>query len=150
MNIVCVKKNSSLFFVEVFLGMAFTKAHIINMLKNSIVIVVVFIVSGCVGDLKFNPKKLPDGYVGKSYFTEVNISGGTGPVVDLNYEFQPDDPGLVLCFSHPGYYTNHIYNKFTIKGIPNVEGGIKLTLKGGIVASGGCYFEKIYIINVLK
>ncbi|HAT1623088.1 TPA: hypothetical protein I8Y04_004854 [Raoultella planticola] len=62
----------------------------------------------------------------------------------------PSNSGLKLEFAEKKYYTKYLYNNFTIQGKPNSQGVITISLKGGIVASAGQYFEKKYEVNVLK
>jgi len=68
----------------------------------------------------------------------------------LTYEIHPSNSGLKLEFAEKRYYTEYIYNSFIIQGKPKSQGGITISLKGGIVASAGQYFEKKYEINILN
>ncbi|EOC3625914.1 hypothetical protein ACI3B4_000335 [Enterobacter hormaechei] len=106
--------------------------------------------TGCSNNLVFEPDKLPDGYIGQEYYVPISISGGTGPFVDLSYEILPSNSGLKLEFEEKKYYTEYIYNNFTILGKPKSPGVIVINLKGGVVASAGQRFKKEYEIHVLN
>lgn len=106
--------------------------------------------TGCGNNVSFYPKKLPDGHVGQEYYIPITISGGTGPVVDLNYDIHPSNSGLKLVFSEKKHYTKYIYNNFTIQGKPKVQGVITIGITGGLVASAGGDFAKEYEVNVLN
>ncbi|WP_230979160.1 hypothetical protein [Intestinirhabdus alba] len=106
--------------------------------------------TACSNNIVFEPDHLPDGYIGQDYYVPVTITGGTGPVVDLSYGIHPSDSGLKLVFSEKKYYTKYLYNNFTIQGKPKLQGVVTITIKGGVVASAGQYFERKYEINVLK
>lgn len=112
--------------------------------------VISLFLTGCSNHLRFEPNKLPDGYIEQEYYVPITISGGTGPVVDLSYEIHPLDSGLKLMFAEKKYYTKYIYNNFTIEGKPKLKGIVTINIRGGIVASAGRYFEKKYEINVQK
>ncbi|MEG0870348.1 MAG: hypothetical protein RSG77_25370 [Hafnia sp.] len=106
--------------------------------------------TGCGNSVAFEPNKLPDGYVGQVYYVPITISGGTGPVVDLNYDIHPSNSGLKLAFAEKKYYTKYIYNNFTIQGKPKTQGIITISITGGLVASAGETFVKKYEVNVLN
>lgn len=55
-----------------------------------------------------------------------------------------------LVFSEKKYYTKYVYNNFTIEGKPQLQGIVKINIRGGVVASAGQYFEKQYEINIQK
>lgn len=46
--------------------------------------VISLFLTGCSNHLRFEPNKLPDGYIGQEYYVPITISGSTGPVVDLS------------------------------------------------------------------
>jgi len=104
--------------------------------------VISFILTGCNNHLTFEPNKLPDGYIDQEYYVPVTISGGTGPIIDLSYEIHPSNSGLKLVFAEKRYYTRYIYNNFIIQGKPKSQGTVTISIRGGIVASAGKYFEK--------
>lgn len=119
------------------------------MSKYCAVFVFLFL-NGCSNQIVFEPNKLPEAHVGQEYYVPISISGGTGPVVDLSYEIHPSNSGLKLVFAAKKYYTEYIYNNFTIQGVPEAQGIITINMKGGVVASAGQEFERKYEINVLK
>ena len=102
--------------------------------------VISFFLTGCGNHLVFEPNKLPDGYIDQEYYVPITISGGTGPVVDLSYEIHPSNSGLKLVFSE----------KNITQGKPQLQGIVKINIRGGVVASAGQYFEKQYEINIQK
>ncbi|MBV6691217.1 hypothetical protein [Serratia quinivorans] len=106
--------------------------------------------AGCGNYIVFEPNELPDGYIGQEYYVPIAISGGTGPIVDLSYEVHPSNSGLKLVFTEKKYYTKYIYNNFTIQGNPKLQGVVTISIRGGVVASAGKDFEKIYEVNILK
>jgi hypothetical protein len=108
------------------------------------------IVSGCTKRVVFEPNNLPSAHVGQLYSVPISITGGTGPIVDLTYEIIPASTGIKLIFDKKKYYTEYIYNNFTIEGKPRFSGVIKIQLKGGMVASAGEIFKKSYTINVTE
>lgn len=122
----------------------------IGMNKFSAYFIFYLFLTGCGNYIIFEPNELPDGYIGQEYYVPITISGGTGPIVDLNYEIHPSNSGLKLVFSENKYYTKYIYNNFTIQGKPKLQGLVTISIRGGVVASAGKDFEKIYKINVLK
>lgn len=111
--------------------------------------VISLFLTGCGNHIVFEPNKLPDGYIDQEYYVPITISGGTGPVVDLSYEIHPSHSGLKLVFAEKNI-TQNIYNNFTIEGKPQLQGIVTISIRGGIVASAGQYFEKQYEINVQK
>lgn len=98
--------------------------------------------TGCSKHIIFDPNELPDGHLDQEYYVPITISGGAGPIVDLSYEIHPLNSGLSLVFSEKKYYTRYIYNNFTIQGKPKSQGIVTISIKGGVVASAGQYFEK--------
>lgn len=106
--------------------------------------------TGCSNHLIFEPNNLPDGYIDQEYYVPITITGGTGPVVDLIYEIHPSNSGLKLVFAEKKYHTKYIYNNFTLQGKPKLQGIVTISIRGGIVASAGQYFEKKYEVNVHK
>ncbi|MEE4412133.1 hypothetical protein V2S89_25295, partial [Serratia sp. C2(2)] len=62
--------------------------------------------AGCGNHIIFEPNELSDGYIGQEYYVPITISGGTGPIVDLNYEMHPSNSGLKLVFPEKKYYKN--------------------------------------------
>ncbi|WP_434745701.1 hypothetical protein [Candidatus Pantoea rara] len=106
--------------------------------------------TGCGNNVAFEPNNLPDGYVGQKYYVPITISGGTGPVVDFNYDIHPSNSGLKLIFAEKKYHTKYIYNNFTIQGKPKTQGIITISITGGLVASAGGTFVKKYEVNVLN
>lgn len=122
----------------------------IGMNKFSAFFIFYLFLTGCGKYITFEPNELSDGYIGQEYYVPITISGGTGPIVDLNYEIHPSNSGLKLVFSESKYYTKYIYNNFTIQGKPKLQGLVTISIRGGVVASAGKDFEKIYKINVLK
>lgn len=122
----------------------------IKMEKYLTVFLFILFMTGCGNNVAFVPNKLPNGYVSQEYYVPITISGGTGPVVDLNYDIHPSDSGLKLSFTEKKYYTKYIYNTFTIQGKPKKQGIITITITGGLVASAGESFVKEYKVNVLN
>lgn len=121
----------------------------IVMKKYYIGLLLFFILSGCTNHVVFEPANLPDAHAGKTYSVPISITGGTGPIVDLSYDISPADSGIKLNFGEKKYYTEYIYNNFTIEGEPRFNGVIEIKLHGGMVASAGEMFKKTYRINVL-
>lgn len=70
--------------------------------------VISLFLTGCSNHLRFEPNKLPDGYIGQEYYVPITISGGTGPVVDLSYEIHPSDSGLKLVFAEKILHQTYI------------------------------------------
>ncbi|NYS28402.1 hypothetical protein [Pantoea sp. WMus005] len=62
--------------------------------------------TGCGNNVAFEPNNLPDGYVGQKYYVPITISGGTGPVVDFNYDIHPSNSGLKLTFAEKNIIQN--------------------------------------------
>ncbi|MBB3303952.1 MULTISPECIES: hypothetical protein [unclassified Enterobacter] len=108
----------------------------------------VFFISGCVKKVSFQPNELPDGRVGEMYYVPVNVSGGSGPIVDFHYEVHPYNSGLKLKFDTEKFYTKYLYNKFVIEGKPQFPREFCIKMKGGLVGGAGQGFEKIYKIKV--
>lgn len=114
----------------------------IRMNKRRVFVFCFLFLAGCSNHIIFEPNELPDGHVGQEYSVPITISGGSGPVVDLSYEIHPSNSGLSLVFSEKKYYTRYIYNNFTIQGKPKSQGVVIISIRGGVVASAGQYFEK--------
>lgn len=64
--------------------------------------------AGCSNHIVFEPNELPDGHIGQEYYVPITISGGAGPIVDLNYEIQPSNSGVTLVFDEKNI-TQNIY-----------------------------------------
>jgi hypothetical protein len=118
------------------------------MRKYIIAVLVVLLVTSCVSNVKFHPDELPNGRVGEKYYTPVNITGGSGPVVDFNYQIHPGNSGLKLTFETKKYHTDYLYNKFTIEGEPHSAGEFYIKMKGGLVGGAGQVFEKTYKVKI--
>lgn len=125
------------------------KNTMIIMKRYCTTFLIISILSGCASRLNFNPESLPNAQVGKVYLVPINITGGSGPIVDLSYIISPADSGITLKFKEKGYYSQYIYNSFTVEGRPRYSGEVEIKLHGGIVASAGETFSKTYKIKVI-
>ncbi len=122
----------------------------IRMNKCRVFVFCFLFLAGCSNHIIFEPNELPDGHVGQEYSVPITISGGSGPIVDLSYEIHPSNSGLNLVFAEKKYHTSYKYNKFTIQGKPKSQGVVIIYIRGGVIASAGQDFERIYEIKIAE
>lgn len=65
------------------------------MKKLTSIFVIGFLLIGCTSKVIITPDKLPDAVVGKPYYIEIQIKGGT-PVASLKWEALPINNGFFV------------------------------------------------------
>ncbi len=121
------------------------------MRKISTIFAVYFLLVGCTSKVIITPDKLPDAVVDKSYYAEIKISGGSGPISGGGFDLRiyPDNSGLEVIF--PEINGRADYNNIAIQGVPIIVGNITITIKGDMIPTGwnaSSEFDKDYVIKV--
>lgn len=117
-----------------------------------IVFSVCFLLIGCIPPrVIITPNELPKGVIGKNYYAQITIDGGSGPISGSGFQrdIYPNNSGLEIIF--PEINGRVEYNNMAVKGTPKVTGDIKVFIKGGMIPSGWNMpsdFEKVYVIKV--
>ena len=116
------------------------------MKKLTSILVIGFLLIGCTPRVVITPDKLPDAIIGKLYYTEIEISGGSGPVSYIDSVITPD---VLVVQSNPNKSLND--NQFIIVGKPVSTETIIVKIRGGMISTGWkatSDFEKTYVIKV--
>lgn len=104
---------------------------------------------GCGEKHQISPDKLPNAYIGKPYYQDINIIGGAviGHQLDLNTDF-PNDMGIT--FNHIKDDKNDIYinNHLIIYGTPKYKGNYKVKIFATFYGGKGKSLEKTYDLIV--
>ena len=120
--------------------------------KSVIIFAIYFSLIGCIPPkVIITPDKLPDAVIGTPYYTEIKITGGSGPISGSGFKLHiyPDNSGLEIIF--PEINGRVKYNNMTIQGIPKTVENVTIIIKGGMIPSGWratSDFEKTYVIKV--
>lgn len=119
-----------------------------------IVFSVCFLLIGCIPSrINITPNELPNGIIGKNYYAQITIDGGSGPISGSGFqrEIYPKNSGLIII--SPEINGRVEYNVLAVKGIPKIRGDIKIIIKGGMISSGWrapSDFKKVYTIKVTE
>ncbi|WP_294613370.1 hypothetical protein [uncultured Gilliamella sp.] len=119
-----------------------------------IVFSVCFLLIGCIPPrIIITPNDLPTGVIGKNYYAQITIDGGSGPISGSGFqrEIYPINSGLEII--SPEINGRVEYNNLAVKGIPKIIGDIKVIIQGGMISSGWnapSDFKKVYIIKVTE
>lgn len=117
-----------------------------------ITLTVLFLIIGCTPELIIKPDKLVDATQGQTYYEEIKITGGAGPIspASFDYSINPKNSGLEMYLSDADSQFNHLI----IKGIPNISKDIVIHIVGETVVRQPFYspksFDKTYVIKVKK
>lgn len=117
------------------------------MKKLSTIFAVYFLLIGCTSKVIITPDKLPDAVVGKPYYIEIQIKGGT-PVTSFKWEALPINNGFfVKTIEKEGFGEK---NFLKIYGTPVEAVNTKITLYGFTYGTSfvGEEFKKTYVIKV--
>ncbi|UYZ82865.1 hypothetical protein MTZ49_09595 [Entomomonas sp. E2T0] len=117
------------------------------MKKLGLILIVIFLLIGCTPKVIITPDKLPDAVVGELYYTEIEITGGTGRVTSVNSVITPN-----VLFLEPNPKAGWgNYNKSIIIGKPETTELIMVKITGDMAPSffnSDPKFEKTYVIKV--
>lgn len=117
------------------------------MKRLSILCLISFLLIGCTpSKVIITPDTLPEAIVGKLYYAEIEISGGSGPVSSIKSNVTPD---VLVIQRNPKKGRND--NQFIIYGKPITTETITVKMKGDMISTGwraSAEFEKTYVIKV--
>lgn len=121
------------------------------MKRLSIICVISFLLMGCIPPkVIFTPDKLPDAVVGKLYYVEIEIDGGSGPVTAGGFK-STSTPNKLWIEVNPKK-KGRFYNSLIIHGTPVTTENITVKISGYMIPSGWSAttseFEKTYVIKV--
>lgn len=121
--------------------------NLYNKKKYILFLVFLIYVIGCSSSVNFIPNELPTAIVGKPYYIEIQIQGGT-PVASLTWDVFPENNGLCIeSIEKEGYWEKDFLR---IHGSPTKATDMKITLNGFTYGTSlpGKKFKKIYLLKV--
>ncbi|UYZ82864.1 hypothetical protein MTZ49_09590 [Entomomonas sp. E2T0] len=114
------------------------------------VFVLYFLLIGCTpSKVIITPDTLPEAIVGKPYYAEIEINGGSGPVTASG--FKSTSTSNRLWVERNPNKESGFYNSLIVHGKPLTTETVTIKIRGGMIPTGWrapSDFEKTYVIKV--